>query len=140
SPTAISLTAKAGLTNYATDPAAAAKYRVGGETKLRFDHLSVGGDMNVNLPMILSIQGSTTIPRLGATFHFQHTVDRTLDAATQPAAADPPTTFEFDHVGIDLGLLVNNFLRPATEFLNKPLSEINWLIDDQPESVDGTPT
>ena len=133
-PTAITLTATAGLTNSAGDD----KFRLADSTGLQFDQLQLAASGNVSLPMILSIEGSDAIPRLEATLDFSLGVTETITPGTPLTQDITPASFSLDNVGINLGSFITNFLRPATQFLDKPLNAINFLINDETKDVSGS--
>lgn len=84
-------------------------------------HANLGADASVNLDLAASFGGNTAFPRVVAQFHLRWHFD------IEHGAGDPQ--IYFDHVGLDVGTFISDFLGPILKEIQKVTEPIQPIID-----------
>ncbi len=84
-------------------------------------HADLGADAKVNLDLIASFGGNTAFPRVLAQFHLIWHFD------VEHGSSDPQISF--DHVGLDVGTFISDFLGPILSEIQKVTKPIQPIID-----------
>jgi predicted outer membrane repeat protein len=101
-------------------------------------NMTLSGNANLNLDLVVSFGGSTEFPSLDTLFHLDWPFSAsTINSATTTANTGGTPTFGFSDVRISLGSFLNNFIQPIAQDLNNIIGPFEPVVNflDQPMPV-----
>ncbi|MBX7105225.1 MAG: beta-propeller fold lactonase family protein [Gemmataceae bacterium] len=105
-------------------------------TRLQTNSLKLSGNAQINLPCVASIADNADFPSIRTTIKLD-VANFVVDSVTKTVSYKSPDSIFFNATAVNLGDFITRTIKPVAGGVSQALDPLDFLIDKDPESVDG---